>query len=160
LAKRTIEKELNNLEKDQLLKSLKEGDSPNAIRKWMIRAPEHDFEIHGKKEARGLIEELDKHVTKLEKIYNDLDKVNKAWAITFLLQFLSIAQAIVSVIEIDVDIKKEKKRFDMIVNRAYNILKHEKRDHVDGRPFLKRLLHLRSSIPMVELRNFLEKFNN
>lgn len=159
LAKRTIEKELNNLEEDLLLESSKEGDSPNAIRRWKIRTPERDFETHGKREAQGLIGELDKHVTKLEKIYNNLDEVNKAWAITYLLQFLSIAQAIISVTEIDVNIKKERKRFDEIVNRTYNILKHEKRDYVDGRPVLRRLLHLRSSIPMYELNEFIQKLS-
>lgn len=159
MAKRTIEKELDNLEEDQLLESSKEGDSPNAIRRWKIFRSKLDFEIHGKKEARGLIEELDKHVTRLEKIYDGLNEVNKAWAITYLLQFLSIAQAIISVIEIDVNIKKEKKRLDEMVNRAYNILKHEKRDHIDGRPILRRLLHLRSSVPMYELNEFMQKLS-
>lgn len=159
LAKRTIEKELDNLEKDQLLESSKEGDSPNAIRRWKIYTPERDFEIHGRKEVQGLIEEIDKHVTKLEKIYNSLDKVNKAWAITYLLQFLSIARAIISVIESDVNIKKEKKRFDEIVNRTYNILKYEKRDYIDGRPILRRLLHLRASMSMYELNKFIQKFS-
>ena len=74
-----------------------------------------------------------------------------------LLQFLGIAQAIISVIETDVNIKKEKKRLDEIVDPAYNILKHEKRDYIDGRPILRKLLHLRSSIPMYELNEFMQK---
>lgn len=160
LAKRTIEKELDRLEEDDhLLESSKEGDSPNALRRWKIFTPKADFEIHGKKEAQGLAEELDKHVTKLEEIYDGLNEVNKASAITYLLQFLGIAQSIISVIKIDVDIKKEKKRFDEIVNRAFNILKYEKRDYVDGRPILRRFLHLRSSVPMYELNEFMQKLS-
>jgi len=57
----------------------------------------------------------------------------------------------------DTRIKKEKKKFDSLLNQTYDILKDKKRDQIDGRPFLRRLLHLKASESIVNMNNFLDE---
>jgi len=81
----------------------------------------------------------------------------KDYAMANLLEILHSWQPIIEIIDQETKIKNEKKKFDSLVKRAYDILKDEERDHIDGRPFLRRLLHLKSSEPMVIMNNFLEE---
>lgn len=158
IAKRTIEKELNNLEQDGLLESEKEGESySNGSRLWSFKTPEHEFEIYLKKETNNIIEDLEKYIQIIEKKFEKLNPVQKNYAMANLLEVLHSWQPIIEVINQETKIKNEKRKFDSLVKRAYDILKHEKRDYIDGRPFLRRLLHLKSSVPMVTMKKFLEE---
>jgi len=158
IAKRTIEKELNNLEEDGLIESEKEGKKySNGSRLWSIKTPEFDFEKHAKKEAKNIITTMERYVKSLEKNYEKLNSVMKDHAMVNLLDILHSWQPIIEIINQDVKIKNEKKKFDSLVNRAYQILQHENRDHIDGRPSLRRLLHLKSSESMITMNDFLEE---
>ena len=156
-AKRTIEEDLNYFEKKGYLESEKFGDSPNSLRLWSIYKPEHDFEKFAKKETKNIVTDLENYVKSIEKNYERLKPVMKDYAIANLLDILHSWQPIIEIVHQDTRIKNEKKKFDSLVQRAYNILKYEKRDYIDTRPFLRRLLHLKASEPMVIMNNFLEE---
>jgi len=158
IAKRTIEKELKNLEEDGLLESEKEGESySNGSRLWFIKSPEFEYEKHAKQEAKNIVTDLEDYVKSIEKNYEKLNPVMKDYAIANLLDILHGWQPMIEIINQETRIKNEKKKFDSLVKRAYDILKDEKRDQIDGRPFLRRLLHLKSSEPMMIMNNFLEE---
>ena len=158
MVKRTIEKELKRLEEDKLLESDKEGERySNGPRKWSIKAPESEIEKQTKKETQNIIASLEEYIQTIEKKFEKLNQVEKDYAMANLLDILHSWQPIIEIINHDTRIKKEKKKFDFLVNQAYDILKHEKRDYIDGRPFLRRLLHLKASEPMVIMNNFLEE---
>ncbi len=156
-AKRTIEQDLDYFEKIGHLESEKDGDHVNAIRRWSIKAPEHEFEIHAKKAAKDLIKSLEVYISKIEKNYESFNAAKKSWAMAHLLDILHIYQPTIEVINQETKIKKEKRHFDLLVKRAYNILWKEKRDYIDGRPILRRLLQLKSSKPMMNMEKFLEE---
>ena len=161
IAKRTIEKELKNLEEDGLLESEKEGESySNGAKRWFLKPPEFEYEKHAKEEAKNIVTDLEKYVKSIRKNYEKFNPVNKDYAMANLLDILHGWQPIIEIINQETRIKKEKKEFDSLVNQVYDILKHEKRDHIDGRPFLRRLLHLKASEPMVIMNNFLEEIKN
>ena len=100
---------------------------------------------------------MEEYIQTIEKKFEKLNQVEKDYAMANLLDILHSWQPIIEIINHDTRIKKEKKKFDSLVNQAYDILKHEKRDYIDGRPFLRRLLHLKASEPMVIMNNFLEE---
>ena len=156
-AKRTIENDLNYFEKKGHLESEKFGDSPNSLRLWSVYRPELDYEKFAKKEAKNIVTDLENYVKSIEQNYEKLNRVMKNYAMVNLLDILHSWQPIIEIINHDTRIKKEKKKFDSLVNQAYDILKHEKRDYIDTRPFLRRLLHLKASEPMVIMNNFLEE---
>lgn len=157
LAKKTVENELIRLEEDGFLESEKEGESANSRRTWYIHAPESDIEKAAKKEAREVIELIESYVSKIEKSYKKFNPARKAWAMAYLLQALHNFQPTLEVINQEYRMKNEIRKFNALLNRAYNILKYEKRDYVDGRPILRRLLDLKSAQPMVEMNNFLSE---
>ena len=157
IAKRTIEDDLNYFDKKGYLESEKFGDSPNSLRLWSVYRQEHDYEKFAKKEAKNIVTDLENYVKSISKNYEKLNPVMKDYAIANLLDILHSWQPIIEIIDHETRIKKEKKKFDSLVNQAYDILKHEKRDYVDGKPFLRRLLHLKSSEPMATMNNFLEE---
>ena len=158
IAKRTIEKELKNLEEDGLLESEKEGESySNGSRLWILKPREFEYEKHAKQEAKNIISSLEKYIQAIGKKFQGFNDVQKDYAMANLLEILHSWQPIIEIINEEIRIKNEKKKFDSLVNQAYDILKHEKRDYVDGRPFLRRLLHLKASKPMMIMNNFLEE---
>lgn len=159
IAKRTIEKELNNLEQEGLLESEKDGESfSNGSRLWSIKSPEHEYEKHAKKEAKGIIFSLENYIKKIEKKFPSFNEVKKDYAMADLLDILHAWQPIMEIISKETRIKNEKKKFDSLVKQAYDILKkYDNRDFIDGRPFLRRLLHLKSSQPMVNMNEFLDE---
>ena len=158
IAKRTIEKELKNLEEDGLLESEKEGESySNGSRLWIIKPRELEYEKYAKQEAKNIISSLEKYIQAIGKKFQGFNDVQKDYAMANLLEILHSWQPIIEIINEETRIKNEKKKFDSLVNQAYDILKHEKRDYVDGRPFLRRLLYLKASEPMVMMNKFLEE---
>ena len=157
MAKKTTDAILEELEKDGLIESEKIGDSSNSVKTWTIKFPEFKYEKHAKQEAKNIITDLESYVKSIEKNYERLNPVMKDYAMTNLLDILHSWQPIIEIINHDTRIKKEKKKFDSLVQRAYNILKYEKRDYIDTRPFLRRLLDLKASEPMVIMNNFLEE---
>jgi len=158
MAKRTIEKELKNLEEDGFLESEKEGESySNGARLWFVKPPESEIEKHAKQEAKNIVTDLESYVKSIGKNYEKLNPVMKDYAMANLLDILHSWQPIIEIINQETRIKKEKKKFDSLVNQAYDIVKHEKRDYIDGRPFMRRLLHLKASEPMVIMKNFLDE---
>ncbi|MCH7561387.1 MAG: hypothetical protein IIC67_08510, partial [Thaumarchaeota archaeon] len=157
IAKRTIEDDLNYFEKKGQLESEKLGDSKNSLRVWSMYRPEHDFEIIAKKESKNIVTSLEQYVNTIEKNFKKINKVNKDYAMANLLDIIHSWQPIIEIINQDTKIRNEKKKFDSLVNRAYQILQHENRDYIDGRPFLRRLLHLKASEPMMNMNNFLEE---
>ena len=159
IAKRTIEKELKNLEEDGLLESEKEGESySNGSRLWVIKPRESEYEKYAKQEAKNIVTDLENYVKSIGKNYEKFNSVKKDYAMANLLEIMHSWQPIIEIINEETRIKNEKKKFDSLVNQAYDILKHEKRDYVDGRPFLRRLLHLKASKALVTMNNFLEEF--
>jgi len=74
-----------------------------------------------------------------------------------LLEIIHSWQPIIEIINQDTKIQNEKKKFDSLVIRAYQMLQYENRDYIDGRPFLRRLLHLKASEPMMNMNNFLDE---
>lgn len=160
IAKRTIEKELNNLEKDELLESEKDGDSPNAPRYWSIKAPQSDFEKEAKKEAKDIVETLKKYLRLVDDDFRYSNQVQKDNVMADVFDIIYSYQPIIELISKDVKIKKEKKAFDELVKKAYDILeKHDKRDFIDGRPFLRRLLHLKASYAYQNMASYLDADN-
>ena len=158
IAKRTIEKELKNLEEDGLIESEKEGKSySNGSRLWSIKSPESEIEKYAKQEAKNIITSLEHYVNTIEKNFGEFNQVNKDYAMANLLDIIHSWQPIIEIINQDTKIKNEKKKFDSLVNRAYRILQHENRDYIDGRPFLRRLLDLKASEPMMIMDNFLKE---
>ena len=158
MAKRTIEKELKNLAEDGFLESEKEGKSySNGARLWFVKPPESEIEKHAKTEIKSIIKTLENYIQTIEKKFEKLNDVQKNYAIANLLGILHSWQPIIEIINQDVKIKNEKKKFDSLVNRAYQILQHENRDYIDGRPSLRRLLHLKSSESMMNMNDFLEE---
>ena len=157
IAKRTTEKVLLELKQDGLIESEQEGSSSNSVKMWRIKPPESEIEKHAKKETQNIIASLEEYIQAIEKKFEKLNQVEKDYAIANLLDILHSWQPIIEIIDQETRIKNEKKKFDSLVQRAYNILKYEKRDHVDSRPFLRRLLHLKASQPMVDMNNFLEE---
>ena len=158
LAKKTTEKILLELEKDQLIESEQKGASSNSVKIWMIKRPEREYEKFAKKEAKNIVTDLESYVKSIEKNYEKLNPVMKDYAMANLLDILHSWQPIIEIINHDTRIKKEKKKFDSIVNQAYDILKHhDNRDLIDGRPFLRRLLHLKASDSLMNMNNFLEE---
>jgi len=161
IAKRTIEKELKNLEEDGLLESEKEGESySNGSRRWSIKSPEHEFEKGAKCEAKNLVADLEKYVSIIEKHYDKFNSAWKAWAMTNLFQVIHSYQPCIEVINQETKIKNEKKEFDLLVKRAYNILKNENRDKIDGRPMLRRLLQLKASEPYTNMKSFVSQIKS
>jgi len=155
IAKRTIEKELKNLEEDGFLESEKEGESySNGSRLWIIKPRELEYEKYAKQEAKNIISSLEKYIQEIEKKFQSFNDVQKDYAMANLLDILHGWQPIMEIINQETKIKNEKKKFDSLVKRAYDILKYEKRDYVDGRPFLRRLLHLKASKALVTMNNF------
>lgn len=152
MAKRTIEKELSNLEEIGLLESSKEGDNPNALRRWRIFRPRRDFEISTKNEIEILIKNMIKKVTKTEKIYNELSELEKAQIASILLQSVYNIHSLITAVETDVDLKIEKKNLDGLTKQIRNILIYENRDYINGRPLLRKLLH-QKIIESIELLN-------
>lgn len=158
MAKRTIEKELKNLEKDGLLESEKEGESySNGARLWFVKPPESEIEKHAKKETKDIITSLEKYINSIEKKFEKLNQIEKDYAMANLLEIMHCWQPIIEIINQETRIKKEKIKFDSLVKRAYDILKHERRDYIDTRPFLRRLLELKASEPMMVMNKFLEE---
>ena len=157
LAKRTIENELERMENEKIFESDKEGEQANSLRRWFIKSSESRLEKAAKKEVREIIKLVEDYVSKIAKSYSKFNPARKAWAMTYLLEALHNFQPTIEVINQEFRIKKEKRQFDSIFRRAYNILKYEERDYVDGRPLLRRLLQLKSSNPYVEMNNFLEE---
>ena len=157
IAKSTIERDLDYFEKNGNLVSEKFGDSKNSLRVWSVYRPEHDFEKIAKTEAKNIVRTLEQYVNTIEKKFQKFNKVNKDYAMANLLDIIHSWQPIIGIINQDTKIKNEKEKFDSLVNQAYDILKHENRDYIDGRPFLRRLLHLRASEPMMNMNNFLEE---
>jgi len=100
---------------------------------------------------------VENYVKDLEKIYPKLNNVQKALAMKHLLHSIHNFHPIIEVINQDYNIKKGKKRFDNVMKKAYDILRKEPRDYIDGRPVLRRLLHLVASRPMVNMNKFLEE---
>ena len=159
MAKQTTDAILEELEKDGLIESEKIGDSSNSVKTWMIKSSEFEYEKHAKQEAKNIITAVESYVKSLGKNYEKLNPVMKDYAMANLLDILHSWQPIIEIINHESRIKKEKKKFDSLVNQAYDILKDEKRDHVDGRPFLRRLLHLKASKSMMTMNEFVEKIN-
>jgi len=127
IAKRTIEKELKNLEEDGFLESEKEGESySNGSRFWILKPREFEYEKHTKQEAKNIVTNLESYVKSIEKNYEKLNPVMKDYAMANLLDILHSWQPIIEIINHDTRIKKEKKKFDSLVNQAYDILKFEK----------------------------------
>ena len=157
IAKRTIENDLNHFDKNGDLESEKLGDSKNSLRVWSPYRPERDFETIAKKESKSIVTSLEQYVNTIEKNFDKLNQVNKDYALANLLDIIHSWQSIIEIINRDVKIKNEKKKFDSLVNRTYQILRHENRDYIDGRPFLRRLLHLKASEPMMNMNNFLKE---
>ena len=157
IAKKTTVKILKELEDDRLIESEQEGNSSNSIKTWMIKSPESEIEKHAKKETQNIIASLQEYIQTIEKKFEKLNQVEKDYAMANLLDILHSWQPIIEIINHDTRIKNEKKKFDSLLNQAYNILKYEKRDGIDTRPFLRRLLHLKASEPMVIMNNFLEE---
>jgi len=157
MAKETTDAILEELEKDRLIESEQKGDSSNSVKTWMIKSPEFEYEKHAKQEAKNIITDLESYIKSIEKTYEKLNPVMKDYAMANLLDILHGWQPIMEIINQETRIKNEKKKFDSLVNQAYDILKHEKRDYVDGRPFLRRLLHLKASKALVTMNNFLDE---
>jgi len=158
MAKRTIEKELKNLEEDGLLESEKEGESySNGSRRWFIKSPESELEKFAKKETKDIITSLEEYINSIEKKFEKLNQIEKDYAMANLLEIMHSWQPIIEIINQETRIKAEKKKFDSLVKRAYDIIKHEKRDYVDTRPFLRRLLHLKASESLMTINNFLNE---
>ena len=157
IAKRTIENDLNHFEKEGLLESEKSGDSKNARRSWSLKVPESDLEKWAKKEVKEIVTLVEKYVVRIEKIYSKFNESEKAWAMRYLLHVIQDFQPIIEICDQDFKIKKKKKQFQKVVTRAYDILKNEPRDYRDGRPILRRLLHLAASKPMIDMNEFLEE---
>lgn len=157
IAKKTIEKELENLSELGFLESEKEGDNTNAIRKWSIKPSESDLEKFAKNEVIEMVNRTDRYVTKIEKIYPKLNDVQKALAMKYLLHSIHSFEPIIEVCNQEFKIKKEKKQFEKLLERTYQILWKEPRDYVDGRPVLRRLLHLEASLPMINMNKFLDE---
>lgn len=159
IAKRTIEKELKNLEQNELLESEKEGESySNGSRLWSIKSPEHEFEKHTKKEATNIISSLENYIHAIEKKFPSFNNVQKDYAMADLLDILHAWQPIIEIISKETRIKNEKRKFDSLVKQAYDILKkYDNRDFIDGRPFLRRLLHLKASQSMITMNEFLDE---
>lgn len=157
IAKKTTEKVLLELKQDGLIESEQEGSSSNSVKMWRIKPPESEIEKHAKKETQNIIANLEEYIQTIEKKFEKLNQVEKDYAIANLLEIMHSWQPIIEIINQETRIKKEKKKFDSLVKRAYDILKYEKRDHVDTRPFLRRLLHLKASEPMMKMNEFLEE---
>ena len=157
LAKKTVEDDLNYFEKNGLLESEKLGNSKNSLRVWSVYRPEHDFEKIAKREAKKIVTSLEQYVSTIEKIFKKLNRVNKDYALTYLFDIVHNWQPIIEIINQDVKINNEKKKFDSLANRAYQLLQHENRDYIDGRPLLRRLLHLKASEPMMNMNTFLDE---
>lgn len=157
MAKKTIEKELNRLEENQILESVKKGDSPNAIRKWIIHAPESNIEKGAKKHVENIVKSVEKYVSRIERIYPKLNDAQKAWSMMYLFQVIYHFQPIIEIINLDFNISKNITRFDRLVTRAYKILETKERNYFDAWLILRRLLDLRSSQPMIEMNNFLSE---
>lgn len=153
-SKRTIEEDLDYFEKVGNLDSEKFGDSSNSTRRWSLHRPMFDYEIQTKKEAKAILQNLERYVSKIEKNYDRFSEARRDWAMTNLLRVLHSYQSIIGVINLDVRIRKEKQTFDSLVKRSYNIFKNDNRDFVDGRPMLRRLLHLKSSNAVMEMEEF------
>jgi len=157
IAKKTTEKVLLELEQDKLIEFEQEGSSSNSVKIWRIKPPESEIEKYAKKETQNIIASLEEYIQTIEKKFEKLNQVEKDYAIANLLEIMHSWQPIIEIIDQETRIKKEKKKFDSLVKRTYDILKYEKRDQVDTRPFLRRLLHLKASEPMVSINNFLEE---
>ena len=157
IAKKTTVKILKELEDDRLIESEQKGISSNSIKIWMIKSPESEIEKHAKKEAQNIIAGLEEYIQTIEKKFEKLNNVQKDYAMANLLDILHSWQPIIEIVHQDTRIKNEKRKFDSLVKRAYDILKYEKRDGIDTRPFLRRLLDLKASEPMVIMNNYLEE---
>ena len=157
MAKKTTDAILEELEKDNLIESEKIGDSSNSVKIWSIKSKEFEFEKHAKQESKNIINSLEKYVRSIEKNYEKLNYIMKDYAIIHLLDIIQSWQPIIEIINQDTKIKNEKKKFDSLVNRSYQILKDKNREHIDGRPILRRLLHLKASEPMMIMDNFLKE---
>ncbi len=157
LAKKTTEKVLIDLEKNRLVEFEQDDSSPNSLKIWKIKSPEFEFEKHAKDEAKNITSHLEDYIQAIEKKFPSFNHVQKDYAMADLLDILHGWQPIIEIISKETKIKNEKKKFDSLVKRTYDLLqKHYKRDFVDGKPFLRRLLHLKASQPMMNMNNFLK----
>ena len=117
------------------------------------------YEKHAKQEAKNIISRLENYIQVIEKKFQTFNDVQKNYAMANLLNILHGWQPIIEIINKETRIKSEKRKFDSLVKRAYDILKDETGEQIDGRPFLRRLLHLKASEPMIIMNKFLEEFN-
>ena len=156
LAKKTTEKVLLDLCSEGLIEYEQDDFSPNSVKLWKIKSIERDFEKILKQEVKNIITSLESYIQAIEKKFSSFNHVQKDYAMADLLDILHGWQPIIEIISKETKIKNEKRKFDSLVKKAYNILKKsDNRDLIDGRPFLRRLLHLKASQPMMNIKEFL-----
>lgn len=159
-SKITIEKELKNLESMEFIESEKIGDSANAMRLWSIKRPEHNFEKGIKKETKKMITHLDAYIKSIKRNFKQLNEFEKDMVITNLLSVIHGWQPIIGIFNQETKINKEKKIFDSLVAQAYDMLKkHNKRDFIDGRHIMTRMLHQKINPSVTEMLNYLDVEN-
>jgi len=122
IPKKTIESELNRLEKDQVLFSKKVGKKPNSPRLWRTTPPgeARDFV------RESLTEEVNEALEKIdivEKAFPKLNNLLKAQSLSFLLYDWMMLQASMEIMIDEFDLHQHIDQVDKVFKRIYNLKK-------------------------------------
>ena len=128
-AKKTVELELMRLEEDNLLESIKLSDSPNALRMWELKVFEMPIDKTTKSNVDKLLSSLNNSIVQLEKKYHGFTVERKAKTLAFLLISLNDCQPLFAIGGKIIESEKRKKKFQVLLNRVYEILLSDKDFH-------------------------------
>jgi len=122
IPKKTIESELNRLEKDQVLFSKKVGKKPNSPRLWRTTPPgeARDFV------RESLTEEVNEALEKIdivEKAFPKLNNLLKAQSLSFLMYDWMMLQASMEIMIDEFDLHQHIDQVDKVFKRIYNLKK-------------------------------------
>ncbi len=125
IAKKTIEKELNRLEEQKLLKSTKEGTSPNSPRLWEIPPPEIPEEKQAKQFLTELMGGMDETMKKMEEQYPKMDLVYRPIFLYYLLEAVHKTEYLFIATEWFMDVSKQRKQFDVLKKKADTLIQKD-----------------------------------
>ena len=122
IPKKTIESELNRLQKDQVLFSKKVGKKPNSPRLWRITPPGETRDFI----REGLTEEINdalEKVDNVEKAFPKLNNLLKAQSLSFLMYDWMMLQASIEIMIDEFDLHQHIDQVDKVFKRIYNLKK-------------------------------------
>jgi len=122
IPKKTIESELNRLQKDQVLFSKKVGKKPNSPRLWRITPPGETRDFI----REGLTEEINDALDKVdivEKAFPKLNNLLRAQSLSFLMYDWMMLQASMEMMIDEFDLHQHIVEVDKVFERIYNLKK-------------------------------------